>query len=80
MRLEDLLPDHQIGHAHLVLQHHEHHALGGSWPLAHQDQTVRRTPAAVPAGHGLGAGDEPPFTQRLAEERRDLCGKMSDRV
>ena len=54
--VKDVFPDDHIGRAGFILQGHEDHALGGAWPLSHQD-------------HAPNAGP-PPMTQGLQPPSR----------
>ena len=54
--LQHLRPDHGIGHARLVLQRHEDHALGGAGTLADQDDAGDRDADAIGELAQVGAG------------------------
>jgi hypothetical protein len=85
--LGDLLPHHDVGLPGLVLQRHEHHALGAAGPLAVDDDAgagvaaplgPRRSARPRSPGHRPPAG--PQQRQRVASQRQPGAAVVGDDV
>ena len=66
--LHDLRPHHDVGDAGLVLQRHEHHALGAARPLPHQHHAGAADAALVVAMADVLAGHDAFFRKHRSQK------------